>query len=110
MTSKRPITPNLEVRADEAHYLTPIRAAVRGAVHFADRMKLPYYKEDVFRAFDVSHASEYRMLRDSASSSRKFHHMPDQTKTRGRNPLISSNKIREMERILEEGIEARSLT
>ena len=53
------------------------------------------------------------MLRNKSysSSSRQFHHNPDEEETRGRKQLISSVKIREMGRILEEeGIEARSLT
>ena len=76
-------------------------------------MNLSYRKQDVFETFNVSTTRGYEMLRNKSysSSSRQFHHNPDDEETRGRKQLISSVKIREMERILEEeGIEARSLT
>jgi hypothetical protein len=50
------------------------------------------------------------MLKEFASS-RRLHNDSDKMETRGRKLIISSQKIREMERILEEkGIEARGLT
>ena len=111
MDDSRPHTPNIETRALLAHYSTPTKASVWAAVHFADRMKLPYYKEDIFRTFNVSRTRGYEMLRNEDFSSRQLHNNPDHKETRGRKSLISSVKIREMERILEEeGIEARSLT
>ena len=73
-------------------------------------MGMEYFKEDVFRTFNVSHRQGYEFLRND-SSSRRLHNDSDQEETRGRRQLISADKLREMERILQdEGIEARALT
>lgn len=71
-------------------------------------MGIPNY-EDVFRHFHVSRTFGYEALRQE--SSRRWNNKPDVIETRGRRSLITSQKIREMERILEEeGIEGRALT
>lgn len=108
-TNQAPQTPP-EDREGHGHYFTPARAKVRGAVQFCERMGIEYFKEDVFRTFNVSHRQGYEFLRND-SSSRRLHNNPDQEETRGRRRLISAEKVREMERILqEEGIEARAMT
>lgn len=100
-TLKRPaITPPLEIRLGESHYFTPIRAKVRGAVQFCEKMWIQYSKEDVFRTFDVSSRQEWEFLRDNAPSRRR-HNDPSNEETRGRKSVGSPEKPREMERILE---------
>lgn len=92
------------------HHDTPTKAKVQGAVEFCDRMGIPYHKEDVFRTFNVSHRRGWDMLHPS-SSSRRFANDGEKEETRGRKSLVSPQKVREMERILEEeGMEARGLT
>ena len=71
---------------------------------------MDYFKEDIFRTFNVTSRQGWEFLKDGASS-RRLHNEPDREEPRGRKPLISLEKIREMERISEtEGIEARSYT
>ena len=83
---------------------------MRGAVEFRDRMGMDYFKEDIFRTFNVTMRQSYQFLENNASS-RRLHNEPGHEEPQGRKPLISPEKIREMERILEtEGIEARSYT
>lgn len=52
------------------------------------------------------------MLRDRSTSTTpsRRHNDPNQEETRGRNRIISPREVREMERVLEEGIEGRALT
>lgn len=52
---ERPSTPipsSVESRKD---YPTPTKAKIQGAVEFCDKIDLPYFKEDVFRTFNVSY-------------------------------------------------------
>lgn len=73
-------------------------------------MGIDYVKRDVFRTFNVSTRQGHEFLRND-SSSRRLHNDPNQKETRGRPRVIIAEKLREMERILqEEGIEARALT
>ena len=68
------------------------------------------FKQHIFRTFNVSSREGWKFLSDG-SSSRRLHNNPDREEHQGRKPLISPEKIREMERLLEtEGIEARSYT
>ena len=108
-TNQAPRTPpeNLE---SNGHYFTPARAKVRGAVEFCERMGIRYFKEDVLRTFNVSHTQGHEFLRAESSSCR-LHNDLNREETRGRPRIISANKVREMERILqEEGIEASAMT
>ena len=52
-TNRAPPTPNWNLK-DNDHYFTPTRAKFRGAVEFRDRIGIDYFKEDNFRAFNVS--------------------------------------------------------
>ena len=79
---------------------------MRGAVKFCDRMGMDYFKEDIFRTFNVTRRQGCQFLDDNASS-RRLHNEHGHKEPWGHKPLISPEKIREMERILEtEGIEA----
>lgn len=107
--NRAPATPP-ENREDNSHYFTPARAKVRGAVEFCNRMGIESFKEDIFRTFNVSSREGWKFLSDGFSS-RGLHNDPDRKEHRGRQPLISPEKIREIERLLEtEGIEARYYT
>ena len=97
-TNQDPQTPP-EDREGLGHYFTPARAKVRGAVQFCKRMGIAYFKEDMFRTFNVSHRQGYEFLRND-SSSRQLHNNPDQEDTRGRPRLISAKKLRDIEHIL----------
>jgi len=90
--------------------MRPLLKLKLGAIEFCERMNIPYYKNDVFRTFNVSKRQSYEMLRPD-SSSRRRHNDPEEEETRGRKGLITPKHIREMEKILEEeGFEARALT
>jgi len=107
-------TPNfwrtMEPEDHHQNHETPTKAKIQGAIEFCERMNIPYYKNDVFRTFNVSKRQGYEMLRPD-SSSRRRHNDPDEEETRGRKGLITAKHIREMEKVLEEeGFEARALT
>lgn len=105
----RPVTPQTPSRKPRPHYTTPTKAAVLAAVIFCQKSNTPYYKEDVFRTFNVNRRQGYEWLRTGVT--RRMHIDPEQEETRGRKPNISAEKIREMEVVLEtEGIEARRFT
>lgn len=72
-------------------------------------MRLDYFKEDIFRTFNVCSRDGWRYL-SGRNSSRRLQNDPDVADNQGPQPLIGPEKIREMELILEtEGIEARAL-
>ncbi|KAF2691386.1 hypothetical protein K458DRAFT_381244 [Lentithecium fluviatile CBS 122367] len=69
---------------DKPQYETPTKARVRGAIEYMEARGIPHHKEDVFRLNGVSHR---------------------------RGPYkIEPRHIREMDRLLQEGFEARALT
>lgn len=96
-TNRAPSTPD-EDHEDNSQYFTLARAKVRGAVEFCDRMGIDYFKEDIFRTFNVSSREGWIFLNDR-DSSRRLQHDPDVEDHRGPQPLIGPEKIREMERI-----------
>ncbi len=89
------------------YYFTPTQAKVCIAVEFYDRIGIEYFKEDIFRSFNVFSQEEWKYLSDN-SSPRRLNNNPDREEYLGRKSLISPEKIRELEQVLEtEGIEAR---
>lgn len=102
-------TPNPDGNDYTGQYPTPTKAKVQGAIEFCKKMKIPYFKEDVFRTFGVGHHAGWRIVREDERL-RRLHDNSDLIETRGRHSFISPQKFREMERILEEGFEARALT
>lgn len=105
---ERPNTPELDSHEARKHLPTPTKSKIKGAVEFCDRIGVPYFKEDVFRTFNVSHASGWRAL---SSQPRRHHNASTIVENRGRHSIVTSQKIREMERILEEeDFEARAFT
>lgn len=103
-------TPKPTFSESQMHYPTPTKSKIQGAVEFCDAMNLPYFKEDVFRVFNISHHAGWRAFNDE-SSSRRYHNIPTIPETRGRHAFVISQHIHQMEEILkEEGFEARALT
>jgi transposase len=108
-TPKKRVRSAVELHEYDNEYGTPQKAMVRGTISYLHAKKIPFFKEDVFRHFGVSHASGYRMI-NPESSVRRYdtlvHHNP-----RHRPRKVTPEKLREMEAILEnEGIEARCFT
>ena len=60
-TNRAPTTPDDHLE-DDSHYFTPARAKVRGAVQFCDRMGIVYFKEDIFRLFNVGSREGWTFL------------------------------------------------
>jgi hypothetical protein len=52
---KRLNTPESSSSEARMHYLTLTKAKIQGVVEFCDRMSISYFKENVFRTFNVSH-------------------------------------------------------
>lgn len=63
------------------HNDTPKKARIQGAFEFLEAQKLPYYKTDLFKHFNVSHATGYRILKDQSSRMRQ--HQPNAVDNRG---------------------------
>ena len=96
-TNRAPTTPDDHLD-DDSHYFTPARAKVRGAAQFCDRMGIDYFKEDIFRLFNVGSREGWRFLSDR-NSSRRIQNDLDVEDHQGPQPMIGPEKIREMERI-----------
>jgi hypothetical protein len=80
------------------HYSTFNKVKIQEAIEFCEKMKILYYKENVFRTFNVFREMSYRILRND--SARRTHNYFDHVKTRNRKSVISSSKIREMKKVL----------
>lgn len=97
----------------EDHYLhheIPTKAKTQGAIEFYERMNILYYKNDVFRTFEVSKTQGYEMLRPEASARRR-NNDSEHEETRDRKSLISLKDIREMKQLMKsKGFKVRALT
>jgi len=92
------------------HHETPTKAKIQGAIEFCKQMNISYYKNDVFRTFNMSKQQGYEMLH-SDSSSQCQHNNFDEEKTCDQKELIMAKHIHEMKKVLkEEEFEARALT
>ncbi len=81
---------------------------LRGIVEFYDRMGIEYFKEYIFQNFNISSQKRWKFLSDS-SSFHQLHNDRDYKEYRACNPLISQEKIWEIEQLLEtESIESQS--
>ncbi len=109
LAMNRATTPVLQSHDGQTHHPTPTRAKIQGTVEFCDAMNIPYFKKDVFRVFDVSKQTDWKMLtRENSSRTR---HNADISETRERHSVMTPRHIREMKRILEtKGMKARALT
>ena len=108
-TNQAPQTPPEDYEGP-GHSFTPAQAKVRGAVQFCKRMGIEYFNEDVFQTVNFSHCQVYEFLRNDLFL-RQLHNNLDQKETCGCRRLISAENLREIERILQEGIiEARAIT
>jgi hypothetical protein len=73
----RPVTPPrkrvqtaIEMHEWHTEYLTLRKAMVQGAVLYLQAKQIPFFKEDVFRHFGVSHTSGHNMLKPEATPRR----------------------------------------
>ena len=67
LTMYRPVTPQNPSQKPRQHYTTPTKAAVLAAVDFCQKFNTPYYKEDVFRTFNVNRRQGFERLRSYTS-------------------------------------------
>ncbi len=92
------------------HHDTSTKAKVQGAIEFCERMNISYFKNDVFKTFEVSKQQEYQMLQ-SETFARRRNNDSEHEETRDRKSLISNKDIREMKRVLKsKSFEVRALT
>ncbi len=92
------------------HHDTPTKAKVQRIIEFCERMNISYFKNDVFKTFEVSKQQGYQMLQPEIFARRR-NNDSEHEETRGRKSLISDKDIREMERVLKsKDFEARALT
>jgi transposase len=90
-------------------YTTPQKAKVQGTIEYFEAKNIPHHKTDVFKHFRASKSSGYEILAEGSSAQRIDILVENNPSHRTRK--ITPQKLREMERILEnKGIEARGLT
>ena len=91
------------------HYPTPMKAKVQGAVELAKKHGFDFQKEDIFKDYGVSCSSGYEIIK--SQSSRRRHHNPSLSETRGCKSVITPSQTKEMKSIIEtKGFEVRALT
>lgn len=44
-----------EDRENNEHYFTPAQAKVRDAIEFCKRLRILYFKKDIFQTFNILH-------------------------------------------------------
>ena len=94
-TNCAPTTANND-HENNTHYFTPAKAKVRDAVEFCDRIGIDYFKEDIFRTFNVSNREGWRFF-NNRNSSCQLQNNPNVEDNQGSQPLFGPEKIREME-------------
>jgi hypothetical protein len=80
------------------HYSISNKVKIQRVIEFCEKMKILYYKENVFRTFNVSREMSYKILRNDLT--RRTHNHFNHVKTRNRKSVISLSKIREMKKVL----------
>jgi hypothetical protein len=107
-TTTMSTTPTTEEVWPQQQHPTPVKSRIQGAVDYCVASGIKGQKEAIFRFNNVSHTTGYRIL---ASNARTLKNDKILQETRGRKRLISSDKLQEMEKILQtEEFEARALT
>jgi hypothetical protein len=107
-TTIMPTTPTTEDVWPQQQRPTPVKARIQGAVDFCESIGLKGQKNTIFRLNNVPRATGYRIL---ASNSRTLRNDRVLKETRGRRKLVSKEKLKEMEDILQtEGFKARAMT
>lgn len=59
-------------------------------------MGISYFREDIFRIFNISHTQDHEFFQPESSLCHLYNH-PNYEKTRGWPPIISTNKICKIE-------------
>jgi hypothetical protein len=94
---------------NHAQHQTPRKAKVRGTVEYLEAKGIPYFKQDIFNHFGVSHRQGWAMI--SGASEDRRHHNTTGIEKRGRPLKISNWHLKEMDRLIkEEGFEVRKLS
>lgn len=86
----RPVTPQIPLREPGQHYTTPRKAAVLAAIDFCEKSNTSYFKEDVFRTFNVNRKRGYEWL--GTGVTRRMHNDLEQEEAWGRKPIVSAEK------------------
>ena len=68
---RKRVCPAFETHEYHKEYPTPRKAMVQGTVSFLEAKGILFFKEDVFRYFEVSYTRGYEMLKPE-SSARRF--------------------------------------
>lgn len=96
-----------ESHKTQVHHFIFTRIKIQSAIKFCEIMNIFYFKNDVFRIFDVFKQIGYKLLNDF----NRMRHNADVPETRGRNEIVTSQQIQKMERVLKtKSIKARDLT
>ena len=107
---KRAITPAIEEVAPQKQKPTPVKSKIKGAINYCNSIGLKRQKARIFRFHDIPKTTGYRICKSDDRTLKNILN-PRKKETRGRKKLISPEKLKKMEYILEtEGIEARALT
>ena len=112
---KRSTTTDTHAHDSKLHYHTPRKAKIQGAIEFCEKQGIEYFKNDVFRTFNVDRRQAYTFIADHNSDytiedheCRRLGNNSDQEDHRGRPSLLQPKDIREMDRIIQEdGFKAR---
>ena len=101
--------PLTEIQDDDNHeYPTPVKAKINAIVEFNDAHGIQYFKEDIFRYYQVKRSRGYAMLQKPSTRQNRRQVLAESL---GRHKIIPKKKLKEMEQIIEiEGIAGRSLT
>ena len=91
---KRSTTTDTHAHDSKLHYHTPRKAKIQGAIEFCKKQGIKYFKNNVFRTFNVDRRQAYTFLADHNSDyiikdhkSRRFGNNSDQEDHRSR-PLL----------------------
>jgi len=89
----------------DLHHTTPKKARILGTVAYLQDHQIPFFKTDIFRYNQVSHA------RGSAILHQNHERRHLENETRGRPKILSPADVQKMERIIwQYGFQARALT
>ena len=61
---KRSTTTDTHAHDSKLHYYTPRKAKIQGAIEFCEKQGIKYFKNDVFRIFNVDRRQAYIFLID----------------------------------------------
>ena len=112
---KRSTTTDTHAHDSKLHYHTPRKAKIQGAIEFCEKQGIEYFKNDVFRTFNVDRRQAYTFIADHNSDYtikdheyKRLNNNSDQEDYRNRLSLFQPKDIREIDRIIQkDGFKAR---